>query len=318
MTYSTRGTMCGTFLLLALLAGCTRSGVLNTAPSFTGAVVDQTYTVGEAIGLLPLPAATGGNGDLRYSLKPQVPGLTFDPTAQMLTGTPSTAGAYEMTYTVVDADENMDASDADELMFTITVEKSGPNRPPYVSAGLLAPDLQVRTGRRSVSFELTDYFDDTDGDPLEFDSSSSDTAVASATVADDVLRVAAVGPGRATITVTATDPDGASATQEFEVSVTDPNQPPYVSAELLAPDLQVRMGTRWVSFDLTEYFDDTDGDPLEFDSSSSDTAVASATVAEDVLRVAAVGPGRATITVTAMDPDGASAMQEFEVSVTAS
>ena len=224
MTYSTRGTMCGTFLLLALLAGCTRSGVLDTAP----------------------------------------------------------------------------------------------NQPPYVSAELLAPDLQVRTGKRAVSYDLTAYFDDTDGDPLEFDASSSDTAVASATVTEDVLRVAAVGPGRATITVTAMDPDGASATQEFEVSVTDPNQPPYVSAGLLAPDLQVRTGKRAVSYDLTEYFDDIDGDPLEFDASSSDTAVASATVTEDVLRVAAVGPGRATITVTAMDPDGASAMQEFEVSVTAS
>lgn len=239
MSYSTRITMCGTFLLLALLAGCSRvSRVPDTAPSFaTDAAVDQTYTVGEAIDPLTLPAATGGNGDLSYSLEPQVPGLRFQPFTRMLIGAPRTAGEYAMTYTAADADENTDTSDAAVLMFTITVKEpeppeATPNQPPYVSEEMIAPDLQVRTGTRSVSFDLTEYFDDPDGDPLEFDASSSDTAVASANVAGTRLTVAAVGLGRATITVMATDPDGASAMQEFEVSVTEPEStdPPAYSS----------------------------------------------------------------------------------------
>ncbi len=134
---------------------------------------------------------------------------------------------------------------------------------------------------------------------------------------EGVLTVAAVAPGTATITVTATDPRGAMATQEFEVSVEPtPNHPPYASAEIGAPDLDVRMGPFRVSYRLTEYFEDPDGDPLEFDASSSDTAMATAAVAEGKLTVEAVAPGTATITVTATDPDGETATQAFEVSVT--
>ena len=50
----------------------------DTAPIFTGTVDDQSYTVGEAITPLELPAASGGNGELSYSLEPAVAGLTFD------------------------------------------------------------------------------------------------------------------------------------------------------------------------------------------------------------------------------------------------
>ena len=53
---------------------------------------------------------------MAYSLSPNVPGLTFSAAARQLTGTPSTAGTYAMTYTVTDED-----GDTDTLSFTITV-----------------------------------------------------------------------------------------------------------------------------------------------------------------------------------------------------
>ena len=89
------------------------------APSFdaTANPGPQTYRAGTAIDALTLPEATGGNGRLTYSLSPDVPGLSFDAGLRQLTGTPSTAGTYDMTYTVTDAD-----SDTDTLSFTITVE----------------------------------------------------------------------------------------------------------------------------------------------------------------------------------------------------
>ena len=55
--------------------------------------------------------ARGGNGELGYTLEPQVPGLEFDPDTLTLTGTPTTAGAYKVSYSVVDADENTADSD---------------------------------------------------------------------------------------------------------------------------------------------------------------------------------------------------------------
>ena len=93
----------------------------DTAPRFAERVADQTYTVGEAISPLVLPNALGGNGPLTYELRPEIPGLTFDPAARTLSGTPSTAETYAMTYQVSDADDNTAASDADTLIFTVAV-----------------------------------------------------------------------------------------------------------------------------------------------------------------------------------------------------
>ena len=93
----------------------------DTAPRFDGSVADRSYTVGEAIGPLVLPVALGGNGALSYELRPAVPGLTFDPAARTLSGTPSAAGTYAMTYQVSDADDNTAAGDGDALTFTVTV-----------------------------------------------------------------------------------------------------------------------------------------------------------------------------------------------------
>ena len=96
-------------------------GPEDTSPSFAANAGpgNQTYTVGTAIATLTLPAASGGDGTLSYSLAPSVAGLTFSASTRRLTGTPSTAGAYAMTYSVTDDD-----GDADSLTFTITVEAS--------------------------------------------------------------------------------------------------------------------------------------------------------------------------------------------------
>ena len=198
------------------------------------------------------------------------------------------------------------------------------NRPPVVRIQM---DDRVLTepggeGTVGVRFGLSFYFRDPDGDPLTFSASSSDETVATAVVnaAADEIQVASVAPGTATVTVTATDPSGASASQTFEVTVeasTIPtNRPPYVVAQIEAPSLQVG-AVPAVSYGLNEYFDDIDGDPLTFGASSSDTAVASAAVAGTRLTVGAVGPGTATIMVTATDPAGETASQEFAVTVLA-
>ena len=96
----------------------------DTAPSFTGTVQDQRYTVGTTIELLTLPPATGGNGTLTYSLEPVPPGLLFSEFLRFLAGAPSTAGTYEVEYRVEDADANTADSDADTLSFTIVVEET--------------------------------------------------------------------------------------------------------------------------------------------------------------------------------------------------
>ncbi len=92
--------------------------VLAESPGFdpAGGPGDQTYTGGIAIGPLTLPTASGGDGALTYSLTPAIPGLSFDAARRQLTGTPTSAGTYNMTYTATDAD-----GDTDTRNFTITV-----------------------------------------------------------------------------------------------------------------------------------------------------------------------------------------------------
>ena len=73
--------------------------------------------------LLTLPEAAGGNGQLSYELRPEVPGLTFDRGNRTLSGTPRIVDTYRMSYRVSDADDNTADSDGDTLTFTITVRE---------------------------------------------------------------------------------------------------------------------------------------------------------------------------------------------------
>ena len=65
------------------------AGSSDTAPDFGSATVaNQSYTQNTAISNLTLPAATGGNGDRRYTLTPAPPaGLTFTASTRVLSGT---------------------------------------------------------------------------------------------------------------------------------------------------------------------------------------------------------------------------------------
>ena len=98
----------------------------DTAPNFAGTVSDQNYTVGDEIKPLTLPAASGGNGSLSYSLTPTVPGLLFVQATRTLGGTPTSSGSYVMTYRSVDGDDNTAEDDTAVLMFMIVVRESTP------------------------------------------------------------------------------------------------------------------------------------------------------------------------------------------------
>ena len=115
------------------LAGCEGATPVDraepdTAPEFSGSVANQTYKALQDIDALTLPRATGGNGDLSYSLHPEdePPGLSFDPRTRILSGMPhqtqSQRVVYRMTYRVDDDDDNSSSRDADTIEFTITVQ----------------------------------------------------------------------------------------------------------------------------------------------------------------------------------------------------
>ena len=100
-------------------ASGTPAAVVDQTPSFGVGTYNATLTVGTPVNLT-LPAATGGDGALRYSLSPLPAGLSFNSQTRVLSGTPTTAqNATAATYTVTDSD----ATDPDSAMrsFTLTI-----------------------------------------------------------------------------------------------------------------------------------------------------------------------------------------------------
>lgn len=65
-----------------------------------------------------LPEASGGTGELTYSVSALPEGLSFDAVTRTITGTPTAAtdGAVDVVYTATDEDGTTDT-----LTFTITV-----------------------------------------------------------------------------------------------------------------------------------------------------------------------------------------------------
>ncbi len=87
--------------------------------AFAAEVGDQAYTAETAITALELPEATGGEGEVTYSIISALPaGLSFDAATRTISGTPEAAtdGAVEVIYTAEDS-----AGVAATLTFSITV-----------------------------------------------------------------------------------------------------------------------------------------------------------------------------------------------------
>ena len=182
-----------------------------------------------------------------------------------------------------------------------------PNRAPFASAEI--PDATVAAGD-SAALDLTPYFSDPDDDPLTFEAVSSDASVAAASASGSSVATRGVAKGTATVTVTATDPEGLSASQDFKVAV--PNRQPRVADTI--PGQQLFRGDS-ATVGVAPYFSDPDGDALAFEATSSDASVATVSVSGSTVAILAVASGRATATVTAADPEGLSVSQDFEITV---
>ena len=189
------------------------------------------------------------------------------------------------------------------------------NRPPQ--SDYVLQDRALEAGLLVV--ELGGAFWDPDGDALTYAARSSAPAVATAVVAESRLTLTSVGPGAATVMVTATDADGSnmSATQAFKVTVPTRNRPPEAVGAL--PPLAMELGDDAAVVEVSGAFRDPDGDALTYAASSSSPSVAGVAVAGSTVTVTPAGPGTATVGVMATDADGSNtaATQSFEVTVAA-
>ncbi len=180
-------------------------------------------------------------------------------------------------------------------------------RPPMVIGAIR--DFELAVGD-TATLEASGYFSDPDGDALSYATRSSDVGVVVADVSGSTVQVIGAGPGTATVTITARDPEGRAAAVRFGVTV--PNRAPVAAVPIPALTLAVADTAR---VDVSEHFTDPDGDPLVYEAASSDPAVVGVAAADDMVRVVAIARGSATVTVTARDPGGLTATLSFGVEV---
>ena len=277
----------------------------NRAPTVAGSIAAQTVTVGESVTVNVVSAFSDPDGDpLSYTASNSPTGVaSVSVSGSTLTITGVAAGTATITVTATDPG-GLSAS----LEAAVTVTQA--NRAPVTVGTIDAVSLKVGG---DVTIDLATNFNDPDGDALTYAAESSDTALAKASVSGSEVTVTAVAIGMASVTITASDPESLSATQTVGVTVSA-NSPPTVVGML--DDQTVNVGDT-VTADVSEFFEDPEGEDLAFNAASSDTAVATASVDGSELTVVAVSEGRATITVTATDTADNSNQFDFTVTVTA-
>ena len=187
-----------------------------------------------------------------------------------------------------------------------------PVAPPVNQAPVPAGAIPAQTAHvgEAAAVDVSSYFNDPDGDALSYAAASGNAVVATVAVSGSTVTATGVAQGTATITVTATDPGGLSAQQSFEVTV--PNRAPEPVGSI--PDTELIMAEDQ-SVDVAEYFNDPDGDALSYAASSADDGVATVAVSGSTVEVVAAAAGSVTITITASDPGGLEAQQQWAVTV---
>ena len=103
--------------------------------------------------------------------------------------------------------------------YPVPPEPSQPNRAPEI---VNVPDAVALGSGETATVALAGAFRDPDGDPLTLSATSSQPAVATVRLDGRTLTVSAVAEGQARVTVQARDPDGATATLSFMVTVGNP------------------------------------------------------------------------------------------------
>ena len=134
----------------------------------------------------------------------------------------------------------------------------------------------------------------------------------SVSISGSIFSMTGEAVGQATITISATDPGQLSAEATVTVAVVQGNRAPRTEGTM--DDYDMERGES-VTVDVSEYFTDPDEDELTFSASSDKETVATVEMSGSMLTINAIGSGWAKLTVTAADPDGASADQSPEVAV---
>ena len=189
---------------------------------------------------------------------------------------------------------------------TAAVNPQG-NRAPVAVGTIPAQTVDVGS---TVPVSLDGYFNDPDNDTLTYTATSLYISRATVSVLDSTLTIAGIDVGIARIAVTATDPSGLTAPQEFIVTVSTREPGSRCCGDHSRPN-----GGRRVDCPCKSCFSDPDNDTLTYEATSGYISRATVSVSGSTLTINGIATGIARIAVTATDPSGLTAPQEFIVTV---
>ena len=177
----------------------------------SAAIPDQSVEEGAEVTVDVSGAFSDPDGDaLSYEATSDAPGMaTVSVAGSDVTVSGEAAGTATVTVSAADPG-GLSANQT----FEVTV--SSANQAPTVSAAI--PDQSVEEGAE-VTVDVSGAFSDPDGDALSYEATSGAPGVATVSVAGSDVTVSGEAAGTATVTVSAADPGGLSATQSFEVTV---------------------------------------------------------------------------------------------------
>ena len=263
------------------------------APQAVGSLADLELEVGQPPHDVEVERAFTGDY-LDFTAASSTPGAaSVTVSGSVVSVTPVSAGAATVTVTATNS--------AGSATQTFDVTVSNPGAPG--TRGSLA-DLELVLGQPPHTVEVERAFT---GDYLQFTAVSSTPGIASETVTGSVVSVTPESVGTTTVTVTATN-SGGTATQMFDVTVSNPDAPQAVGT---LDDLELVLGEPPHPVQVARAFT---GQYLEFTAVSSNPGIASVTVSGSVVAVTPAALGMTTVTVTATNSAG-QATQTFDVTV---
>ena len=191
-------------------------------------------------------------------------------------------------------------------------QNQAPQTVSYIDVGTLY------VGGSSATVNASSYFSDPNGDTLTYSVNNPSPAVATVSILGSTVTVAPVAVGNTSkIVVTAEDPGGLTATQDFNVTVENtppPNRVPtavgYIS------DVTLQVGGSSATRSVSGKFSDPDGDTLTYSANDPDTSTVTVSISGSTVTIAPVAAGTTgKIVVTARDPGGLTATQDFTATV---